>query len=56
MRPLVAHCHLDLGMLQRRGGKLAEAREDIATAMAMFEAMGMTSWRGKAGAELQDCI
>ena len=55
MRPLVAHCHLDLGMLQRRGGKLAEAREDIATAMAMFEAMGMTAWREKAEAELHDC-
>jgi tetratricopeptide (TPR) repeat protein len=45
MRPLMAHCHLDLGMLHRRAGKLVEARQDIATAVAMFEAMGMTVGR-----------
>ena len=41
MRPLVAHCHLDLGRLYRRTGKHPEASEHLATAVAMYEEMDM---------------
>ncbi len=36
MRPLVAHCHLGLGKLSRRAGKLQVAREHLATATTMY--------------------
>ena len=53
MRPLVAHCHLGLGMLFRRTGKREQAQEHLTTAATMYRAMGMTYWLEKAEAELQ---
>jgi tetratricopeptide (TPR) repeat protein len=47
MRPLVAHCHLGLGRLDRRTGKRAQAQERLRTATAMYGEMGMTSWLAK---------
>lgn len=44
MRPLVAHCHLDLGKLYRRSGKDREAGEHLATAVAMYREMDMRFW------------
>ncbi len=44
MRPLVAHCHLGLGKLYRRTGKVDQAREHLTAATAMYRGMGMTYW------------
>ena len=44
MRPLQAHCHLSLGKLYRRTGRLDEARAELATAVAMLREMGMAFW------------
>jgi len=53
MRPLVAHCHLGLGKLDRRTGKRERAQEHLATATTMYRDMGMTYWLEKAEAEMR---
>jgi tetratricopeptide (TPR) repeat protein len=53
MRPLVAHCHLGLGTLSRRVGRLEQARSELSTTIEMFRAMGMTYWLEQAEAELK---
>jgi tetratricopeptide (TPR) repeat protein len=50
MRPLVAHCHLNLGTLYRRAGDRAKAEEHLAMASAMYREMGMGFWLEKAEA------
>nr|MBA2450926.1 AAA family ATPase [Chloroflexota bacterium] len=52
MRPLQAHCHLGLGKLYRRIGRLDEARAELATALAMLREMEMPLWLPGAEAEL----
>jgi hypothetical protein len=52
MRPRQAHCHLGLGKLYRRTGRLDEARAELATAVAMLRAMGMAFWLPEAEREL----
>ena len=52
MRPLVAHCHLDLGKLHRRTGKREEAQEHLTTAMTMYREMDMRFWLEQAEAEM----
>ena len=52
MRPLQAHCHLGLGKLYRRVGRLEEARAELSTAVEMLREMGMTLWLPEAEAEL----
>jgi DNA-binding NtrC family response regulator/tetratricopeptide (TPR) repeat protein len=54
MRPLVAHCLLELGRRCRRTGKIPEAREHLATAIAMYREMDMRVWPDRALAELGD--
>jgi tetratricopeptide (TPR) repeat protein len=54
MRPLVAHCHLGLGTLYRRTGQFEQARENLATAGALYREMSMTYWLEKAEAEKQE--
>jgi len=54
MRPLVAHCHLDLGDLYRRAGKGQEASAHLATAIAMYREMDMRFWPEQAHARLHD--
>jgi class 3 adenylate cyclase/tetratricopeptide (TPR) repeat protein len=44
MRPVVAHCHLGLGKLYRRIGKLEHAREDLTAATTMYREMEMDFW------------
>jgi class 3 adenylate cyclase/tetratricopeptide (TPR) repeat protein len=44
MRPLVAHCHLGLGMLSARTGQREQARAELSTAIEMYRAMAMTFW------------
>src|SRR5262249_39694797 len=48
MRPLMAHCHLGLGTLYRRGGRAQQADAALRTAMALYRAMGMTFWLPRA--------
>jgi tetratricopeptide (TPR) repeat protein len=54
MRPLVAHCHLGLGKLERRAGKPELAREHLTTASAMYREMNMPLWVEQAEAELRE--
>jgi hypothetical protein len=54
MRPLLAHCHLGLGVLYRRAGTPQEAREHIRTAGTMFGEMDMRYWLEQAEAELKE--
>ena len=53
MRPLMARCHLSFGRLCRLTGRALEAREHVATAMAMFRDMGMRRGLEDAEAELR---
>jgi len=50
-RPLAAHCHLGLGKLFARTGKRAQAREHLATAIAMYHEMDMRFWLQRAETE-----
>jgi tetratricopeptide (TPR) repeat protein len=52
MRPLVAHCHHELGKLHRRTGDRARAGEHLVTATTMFREMDMGLWLAKAEATL----
>jgi len=52
MRPLVAHCHLGLGTLRSRIGRVDQARTDLAAAIALYRAMDMTFWLPQAEAAL----
>jgi hypothetical protein len=52
MRPLQAHCHLGLGKLYRRIGRVGDSRVELATAVEMLNEMGMTHWLPEAEAEL----
>jgi hypothetical protein len=52
MRPLVAHCHLGLGKINRCTGARDQAREHLTSATAMFREMDMTLWRLPAEAEI----
>jgi tetratricopeptide (TPR) repeat protein len=52
MRPLVAHCHLGLGKLDRRTGRREQAREHLSTATTMYRAMDMRFWLEQAEAEM----
>jgi tetratricopeptide (TPR) repeat protein len=51
MRPLVAHCHLGLGKVYRRGGNHGQAQEHLTTAMEMYREMDMTYWLEQVTAE-----
>ena len=52
MRPLVAHCQLGLGRLDRRADRPEQAQEHLATAAAMYGEMGMTYWLEQADAAI----
>jgi tetratricopeptide (TPR) repeat protein len=53
MRPLVAHSHLGLGRLYQRTSKRQEAKEHIATALAMYRDMDMRFWLEQENAEVK---
>ena len=53
MRPLVAHCHLGLGKLFVRSGRLRESRDSLTTALTMYGEMGMPFWLEQARAEMR---
>jgi hypothetical protein len=44
MRPLQAHCHRGLGLLDAATGQREPARRTLSTALEMYRAMGMTFW------------
>jgi tetratricopeptide (TPR) repeat protein len=52
MRPLQAHCHLGLGTLYAKIGRLEQARAELSTAIALYRAMDMTFWLPQAEAAL----
>jgi hypothetical protein len=54
LRPLMAHCHLGLGVLSRRAGTRQQAREHITTAGTMFGEMDMRYWLERAEAKLRE--
>ena len=44
MRPLVAHCHRDLGTLYAATGQREQAQTALLTAIAMYRDLEMTFW------------
>ncbi len=44
MRPLLAHCHLGLGTLYAKMGRLEQARAELSTAIELYRSMEMTFW------------
>ena len=52
MHPLVARCHLGLGELFGGAGRVPDAKEHLATALAMFTDMAMAHWSEKANRAL----
>jgi class 3 adenylate cyclase/tetratricopeptide (TPR) repeat protein len=50
MRPLLAHCNLALGQLQRRAGERDAARTHLSTALRLYRDMDMRYWLPQAGA------
>jgi len=47
MRPIVAHCHRDLGFLYGNAGKDEEARQHLSTAESMYRELDMPIWLGR---------
>jgi tetratricopeptide (TPR) repeat protein len=56
MRPLVAHCYLDLGSLYLKLGRLEQAHADLSQALELFRAMQMTFWLPAAEAALAQAL
>jgi tetratricopeptide (TPR) repeat protein len=52
MRPLMAHCHLGLGMLYAQSDQREQARTELSTAIALYRAMEMTFWLPQAESAL----
>jgi hypothetical protein len=53
-RPLAAHCHLGLGTLSAKIGRLEQARAELSTAIDLYRAMEMTFWLPQAEAALAE--
>jgi uncharacterized protein HemY len=54
MRPLQAHCHLGLGNLYLKSGRLGEAHAELSAAIELYRAMDMTFWLLQAEAALAE--
>ena len=54
LRPLVAHCHLGLGVLYRRAGRRRQAPEHLTIATTMYREMEMSFWLEKAKADAEE--
>ena len=52
MCPLAAHCHLGLGTLYAKTGRLEQARTELSAAMALSRATDVTFWLSRAEAML----
>ena len=53
MRPIVAHCHAELGKICRRTDNLKDARQHLAATATMYRDMHMTYWLGQVEAEMR---
>jgi tetratricopeptide (TPR) repeat protein len=54
MRPLVAHCHFQLGKVYRKADQQQEqAREHLTTATTMYREMDMRFWLDQAEADMR---
>jgi hypothetical protein len=54
LRPLLAHCHLGLGVLYRRSGNRQDSREHLTMAATMLGEMDMRFWQEQAEAEMRE--
>jgi len=54
MRPLQAHCHLGLGTLYSRMGRVEQGRAELSAAIELYRAMDMTFWLPQAEAALAE--
>ena len=54
MRPLEARCHLGLGKLYRRAGRVQDANVELSSAVKMLRTMEMTFWLPEAERELAE--
>jgi tetratricopeptide (TPR) repeat protein len=52
MRPIQAHCHLGLGMLYTKLDRQEQAHAELAAAIDLYRAMGMTFWLPKVEAAI----
>ena len=53
-RPLAAHCHLGLGALSRKIGRLEQARAELSTPIQLFRSVDLTFWLDRAEAEVRE--
>jgi len=44
MRPLQAHCHRGLGTLYAKASQAEQARDELLTAIEMYQSMDMMFW------------
>jgi len=54
MRPLLAHCSLELGQFYIRNGENEKARSELMKASDLFRSLGMRFWQPKVDAMLND--
>jgi len=54
MRPLLAHCNLELGQFYTRNGENEKARSELMKAGDLFRSLGMRFWQPKVDAMLND--
>jgi tetratricopeptide (TPR) repeat protein len=54
MRPLLAHCCLELGNFYIKRGRIKEARSELMKAIDLFRSLGMRFWEPKAEAFLAE--
>jgi tetratricopeptide (TPR) repeat protein len=52
MRPLLAHCHMGLGQLYLKRGRIDEARSELGTAIELYHSMDMSFWLPQAESSL----
>ena len=52
MRPLLAHCCLELGQFYKRRGENENARSELIKAIDLFRSLGMRFWQPEAEALL----
>ena len=53
MRPLQAHCHLNLGRLYSQSNEKLGAQSELTTAIDLYRSMDMMFWLSQAEAELK---
>jgi hypothetical protein len=52
MRPLLGHCHLELGELAFRGGEGERARGETRAALSIYRELSMPYWAQRAERQL----